>query len=120
MLLSGGGNKQAGASKGSEELNLDTALEWQAELADLYQRSEQVYCSGLARGVPKELARLATTVGRYTRMRAQANLRNWLGFVTLRSATNAQWEIRQYSNELTAQLRALFPRTMEIFDSCPT
>jgi hypothetical protein len=53
---------------------------------------------GLSLGVPKELARLPVPVARYSRMRASANLRNWLAFLTLRMAPNAQWEIRQYAN----------------------
>jgi thymidylate synthase ThyX len=59
-------------------------------------------------------------VGRYSRMRATANLRNWLQFLTLRSdhvpaGKAAQLEIRQFANvvgDLTAQI---FPRTYNLF-----
>jgi thymidylate synthase (FAD) len=57
-----------------------------------------LYRFGLDMGVPKELARLVVPVGRYSRMRASANLRNWLAFCTLRMDARAQWEIRQYAN----------------------
>jgi thymidylate synthase (FAD) len=39
-------------------------------------------------GIPKEVARLPVPVARYSRMRASTNLRNWLGFLTLRSDMN--------------------------------
>lgn len=116
LLIANTTNKQASAVKGADELTLDSALEWQRELIDVYEQAERVYQSGLKRGVPKELARLPVPVGRYSRMRAQANLRNWLGFLTLRTAPNAQWEIRQYANALAQELRGAFPRTMELFD----
>ena len=115
--LSAGANKQAGTIKDAPVLDLDSALAWQLELAELYAHSERVYQSGLKRGVPKELARLALTVGRYTRMRASANLRNWLGFETLRQAPNAQEEIRVYGDALNSQLESFFPRTLSIFNS---
>ena len=66
-------------------------------------------------GVPKELARLPVPVARYSRMRASANLRNWLGFLTLRMAPNAQWEIRQYANAVGEVVAKAFPRTWELF-----
>lgn len=66
-------------------------------------------------GLSKELARINTPVSRYSRMRASANLRNWLAFLTLRMAPNAQWEIRQYANALGALVEAGFPRTWALF-----
>lgn len=116
LLINSATNKQAGTASGAETLTLESALEWQTELAGAYEHAERVYQSGLKRGVPKELARLPVPVGRYSRMRAQANLRNWLGFLTLRTAPNAQWEIRQYADALAGELRVAFPRTMDLFD----
>lgn len=109
-------NKQTAACPGSEGLTLDSSLEWLAALTDLYEHSERVYQRGLMYGVPKELARLAVTVARYSRMRASANLRNWLGFFTLRQAPNAQWEIRQYANPACDMLAGYFPRTISLFE----
>jgi thymidylate synthase (FAD) len=82
------------------------------EYADL----QACYEDALANGVAKELARVILPVGRYSRMRASANLRNWLGFLTLRQAPNAQWEIRQYANALHDMLAEKFPRTLALFD----
>lgn len=66
-------------------------------------------------GLSKELARINTPVSRYSRMRASANLRNWLAFLTLRMDSAAQWEIRQYANCVGEIISSLFPRTWELF-----
>lgn len=110
-------NKQAGKLAGAGDLTEEGAERWLRMLEDLYRQSEGVYQTGLAIGVPKEIARLAVTVARYSRMRAAANLRNWLGFATLRSSDKAQQEIRAYSDAVLTILRAKFPRTLAIFDA---
>jgi thymidylate synthase (FAD) len=76
---------------------------------------ERLYQRALNMGVPKELARIHLPVGRYSRMRASANLRNWLGFLTLRVASGAQWEIRQYADAVGTLIKQAFPRTWELF-----
>lgn len=107
-------NKQAqGIGK---QLTNDEAARWIDELCALYAHSQDVYEHGIALGVPKELARLAIPVARYSRMRASANLRNWLGFLSLRQAENAQWEIRQYADAVNRIVAEHFPRTWNLFD----
>jgi thymidylate synthase (FAD) len=81
-----------------------------------YESCEEEYKQYLGWGIPKELARLIMPVGHYTRMRAKANLRNWLAFMTLRSAPNAMKEIRVYSDALGSILEAKFPRTFALFE----
>lgn len=66
-------------------------------------------------GIAKELARLVLPVNTYSRMRATGNLRGWLGFLTLRTAPNAQWEIRQYADAIGELVAEAFPRTWELF-----
>lgn len=108
-------NKQAGKLKGSDELTPEKAQQWLAELERLYEECEQVYQHGLNVGIPKELARLIVPVGRYSRMRATGNLRGWLGFMTLRMAEGAQYEIRVFANEVANIIAKDFPRTYELF-----
>jgi thymidylate synthase (FAD) len=108
-------NKQAGTVKDAEVLTEHSAAWFRDELIESYKRAEELYQRALLRGVPKELARVHLPVGRYSRMRASANLRNWLGFMTLCSAPNAQWEIRQYSNALGDLVAKTFPRTWALF-----
>ncbi len=108
-------NKQAGAVAGADELTHESVLAWLEELADVYAHAERVYQSGLKRGIPKEIARLPVPVGRYSRMRASANLRNWLAFLTLRMDADAQWEIRQFANQVGSVIESAFPRVWELF-----
>lgn len=114
-FISSSGNKQAGAVAGSETLTEESASDWLRSLSGLYERCETVYSDGLSRGVPKELARLAVPVARYSRMRATANLRNWLGFLTLRLDPAAQWEIRQFAEAVGRIVADRFPRTWSLF-----
>ena len=95
--------------------NVNEIKRWLSRLRKAYASAQQVYEDGLALGVPKELARLPVPVGRYSRMRASANLRNWLQFLTLRTAENAQYEIRVYAKAVQGILTNIFPRTMELF-----
>lgn len=88
---------------------------WLRSLDVLFERAQEVYEDGLRRGVPKEIARCAIPVSRYSRMRASANLRNWLHFLSLRMDENAQWEIRQYANAVGALIEKTFPRTWSLF-----
>lgn len=63
---------------------------------------------------------MAVPVGRYSRMRASANLRNWFAFLTLRSdytsdGKAAQWEIRQFANVVGKLIEERFPRSFKVF-----
>jgi thymidylate synthase (FAD) len=108
-------NKQANAVQGADVLTHEGVIQWLSALEHAYEVSERAYQFGLQIGVPKELARLSVPVGRYTKMRAQANLRNWLAFLTLRSAPNAQWEIRQFADVVGRIIAKTYPRTWELF-----
>lgn len=108
-------NRQAGTAAGAAVLDEMTAEQYRAKLIAAYDEDQKLYEWALGAGVPKELAREHLPVGRYSRMRASANLRNWLGFLTLRMDGHAQWEIRQYANALGEMVRLSFPRTWELF-----
>jgi thymidylate synthase (FAD) len=115
MLGPDGRNRQAGAVAGAEPLTEEEARYYRLSLDDMYRRQEQLYQYALAVGVPKELARVHLPVGRYSRMRASANLLNWLRFLTLRMAPDSQWEMRQYANAVGDLIAGLFPRTWSLF-----
>lgn len=116
MIGSDGKNKQAGTVTGAGVLTGVEAERFRSELARSYSAAEGLYQLALAAGVPKELARVHLPVGRYSRMRATSNLRGWLGFLALRMAPGAQWEIRQYANAVGALIAERFPRTWALFD----
>lgn len=109
-------NRQANALKGVEPITVAGARQWIRGLQQHYTREQQLYEQGLHIGMPKELARLPVSVGRYSRMRASTNLRNWLAFLTLRMAPDAQWEIQQYANAVGTFIEGAFPRTWEVFN----
>lgn len=111
--IDGGSNKQA---QGVKELTNSAATEFVVNLEKFYINVQRLYQKALEDGIPKELARLVLPVGRYSRMMAKANLRNWLGFLILRMDSHAQWEIRQYANAVHQLLSQKFPRTMALYD----
>jgi thymidylate synthase (FAD) len=108
------GNKQADSAQPArvlaepEELQLSVARE-QEGAYDMYE-------SMLAAGVPKEVARINTPVSRYSVMRWKANLRNWLQMFTLRDHHAAQWECQQTVKPIVEIARALFPRTIALWE----
>lgn len=107
-------NKQAQGVNGTE-LTIADAGRWLHDVENFYAMAQNLYEVALAAGVPKEIARIVLPVGRYSRMRATANLRNWLAFLTLRMDPNAQWEIRQYANAVGQIVEQEFPRTWNLF-----
>lgn len=109
-----GSNRQA---QGAVTLNETHAANWLQQLQDVYDHAQSVYELGINSGVPKELARLCVPVARYSRMRVSTDLRNWLGFLTLRQAPGAQYEIRMYADAIESMLAEKFPRTMRLYAS---
>lgn len=114
LMMQGGTNKQAQST--GTQLTVQAADQFRDYLLKVYDESQRTYEQGLIDGVPKELARLALPVARYSKMRASANLRNWMAFLTLRLSTSAQWEIRQYANAVADIFAERFPRTFYLFN----
>lgn len=93
----------------------DRLLRWLDNLATLQRLVYEHYQDGLEAGIPKEVARMLTPVNRYSKMVASANLLNWLRFLGLRCAPDAQYEIREYANAVGTLIGTLFPRTYALF-----
>lgn len=104
-------NKQASSQ---EPIAPEIVAEWlkrvEAEQKLIYDN----YTWALEQGIAREIARINTPVSRYSRMRASANLRNWLHFLGLRTAPDAQYEIRVCANAVRDLLRVHFPRTLDL------
>jgi thymidylate synthase (FAD) len=64
----------------------------------------------------RELAQRLYPQNRYTICRASGNLWNWMAFLKLRMAPDAQYEIRQYADEIEKILKKLFPVAMEAWE----
>lgn len=109
-------NKQIQGVDVSQVNGYTDAYRVQERLQVEYACQQMTYESLLAQGLPKELARIVLPVGRYSVMRATANLRNWLAFLTLRNDPAAQYEIRVYAEQLEAILERKFPRTLALFN----
>lgn len=111
--------KQSKSNKQSSEGGFDKQVAscYRASIADACEAARETYEFLLSEGVAKEIARLVLPVNQYSRMRASANLRNWLGFLTLRLDPTAQWEIRQYANTVAGLIEEKFPRTYELFNA---
>lgn len=109
--------KQSSKNKqGSEEgLDAGTASIIQDTIKDSTEESRRTYLQLIASGISREIARLVIPVNQYSRMRASANLRNWLAFLTLRLDPAAQWEIRQYAEVMLGIIAEKFPRTHTLF-----
>ncbi len=115
MLNASGTNRQAGTVAGADALTVERADRFRSVMQTHYDECELIYQDALRDGVPKELARIHLPVGRYSRMRASANLRNWIGFLTLRLDSAAQWEIRQFAIAVGQAVAERFPRTWILF-----
>lgn len=90
-------------------------------IRDSFGREQQaiyeMYEDALNEGLVREVARINTPVSRYSRMRVKGNLRNWLHFLKLRMAPNAQYEIRTYAECIGNNVvNALWPRTFALFE----
>lgn len=84
-------------------------------IASQQQETYDTYDTWVRDGVAKEIARVNTPVTRYSRMRAKANLRNWLAFFSLRMDKAAQWEIQQYATAAAYVVKTIWPRSFELW-----
>ena len=66
----------------------------------------------LEEGYAKEVARMVLPGNIYTGWYATGNLRNWCGFMSLRTDEQAMFEIRQLAFQVEDHLNNLFPATI--------
>lgn len=105
-------NKQGSAEgfNGEDAEHIRMTIESQQH--EIYESYDEWVEQGLA----KEIARVNTPVSRYSKMRAKANIRNWLQFLNLRMRPDAQWEIRQYAEVVGSILKSHWPKVWELFE----
>ena len=68
------------------------------------------------KGVSRETARIGLPVNMYTEFYWSIDLHNLLNFIRLRSAYNAQSEIKEYSDAMKDLISELCPQTVKSFD----
>lgn len=109
-------NKQLGSTVKLEEIDADAISLWLRRGARMQTELEEFYQLGLALGVPKEIARYMMPVCHYSRMRAFGLLRNWLGFLTLRTAPGVMKETRTCARAVAALVKEIFPYTYDLWE----
>lgn len=105
--------RQAKSNKQSSVGEVEDQVGCTALLQESYEHALKTYNALLEKGVCREQARLVVPVGNYTEFYATANLRNWMSFYRLRSAPDAQWEIRQYADCIGKLLGNLWPESWD-------
>ena len=114
--LRSGGQGKANKQGSGEALSETAASYSHTTIDESSEMSFAEYRRLLRDGVAREIARLVLPVNTYSRMRASANLRNWLSFLTLRLDEAAQWEMRVYAEAVGALVAERFPRTWALFE----
>jgi thymidylate synthase (FAD) len=79
-------------------------------------RSYEFYEQLLADGVAREMARMVLPINIYTEIYACWDLRNLLGFITLREDNHAQYEIQEYGRAIKSLCMELFPWAVEAYE----
>lgn len=108
-------NKQA--SEG--EISAEDAAQLTTQLADYYEQGYQLYQKALATGVAKEQARLFLAgFSVYYTWVCKVDAHNLLHFLSLRMASDAQYEIRVYAEAIYEHfLKPALPWTAEAFET---
>lgn len=104
-------NKQGSAGSLTPEVALGHRIKLADQQCTIYRHYDDMLDDELA----KEVARVNTPVSRMSKMRAKANLRNWLAFLSLRWENHAQWEIQEYAQAVAIIISCIWPRTFELF-----
>lgn len=105
-----------GYEAGANGMNPPPGVHLSSIEAEFQAKAREVYEERLKFGVAKEQARKDLPLSTYTTAYWQSDLRNLLGFLSLRMDGHAQWEIRQYANVIGEKIIAkLYPVTWQAF-----
>jgi thymidylate synthase (FAD) len=102
-------SKQARDLNDADDEQMRQRYEQLGDYAQHCMRVFAFYRSLLAQGWPRELARSVLPVATYSHMFATVNLLNLFKFITLRSHSHAQYEIRVYSDAMIDLIRPIVP-----------
>lgn len=94
-------NKQG--SEGVLDESDSTKVQYMVNQA--YDIAHRAYQEMLEKGVARELARIVMPVGIYTEFFWTVNFRSLMNFLKLRTDSHAQYEIRQFANEILELIR---------------
>jgi thymidylate synthase (FAD) len=83
------------------------------ELSNGYTAAWKAYNNLLAAGVAREVARMVLPIGLYSSIYITLNPRNLMHMLELRTAPNAQWEIRQIADSMEKYFKEAMPLTYD-------
>lgn len=100
-----------------EELNLDVLFAEQIanKIDSSKNTSYNTYSELLEKNIARELARTTLPVSQYTEFYWTVNLRNLLHFLKLRCDSHAQFEIREYADQILDIIKYWVPDSLEAF-----
>ena len=105
-------NKQM---SGNEITDQETKYLFEEYMSNSYKQYN-VYNNLIKKGVSREIARIGLPQNMYTEFYWSTDLHNLLNFIRLRSAPNAQSEIKEYSDAMKELITDLCPNTIEAYD----
>jgi len=103
--------------RGLSDLRETTRDKWRGEYENHVDAAFDLYTSMVSAGVPKEDARMVLPIGTSVNITVSGNARSFLHLVNLRGKADAQWEIRELSNEMLEELFVWMPYTFNWYDS---
>lgn len=100
-----------------EPMDVDLADSWRARMSAQNRAAFALYQDMLAADPPvaKEVARSVLPVSMYSEMLWTCNVRNLMGFLLLRNAAPAQYEIRMYAEAMESLWSEVMPVTAAAF-----
>lgn len=109
---------QSAATKQARDMNLHNApvaKDFRSALQRHCESGFNLYKTALARGVPREVARLFLSFNTYSKMCATMNLHNLFHFLGLRLDSHAQYEIRVYAEAMLQLIKPIVPIAVKAF-----
>jgi len=111
------GGKPVNAKQGqSDTLDTETQSWFKRQLHDSCSKSYATYLEAIDRGVAAEHARTLLHLNHYTHWMWKQDLRNMLGFLSLRDHSHAQIEAQKYGKAIDSLIRTYLPHTMSLYD----
>lgn len=98
------------------EIHSKNTKELFADYMRISVKQYSIYKMLVDHGVSKEMARIGLPLNMYTEFYWCIDLHNLLNFIKLRSAYNAQSEIKDYSDSMKELISDLCPNTIKSFD----
>lgn len=102
--------------EGVAEVSLPAAE--REQLADeVYETAMRAYTELVDAGVPKEDARMLLPIGTEINLTFSMNARAIMHLLDIRSKADAQWEIRELTDEILAECKEWMPYTFEQYEA---